>query len=482
MKEADVVHFPKLDTLLKQTASRFRLQPRLHTFRENGHRIVGPEETTNRIRSILKGVGEDYSAHLVSTKLGSILSEHFFVHQASMDSLFDNFGKNYSLGKGLTPEQSLASAFCELVERFSAMYEPKDAVTRGSVVDLKARYRILHPHCIGIPRIRQLRGQELDLFVEEQPIDWVVGWDLLAEEPLLVPLAYSHLFSPIDQVSPNRLVEPRPNGIACGNCMEEALLQGIFEVVERDAQAIFTWNQLPMPEVLLDTLPVEENKTLGKALAALHASDLQVILKDITTDTKVPTLYAFGVDESGEGPAFQWGVGSHLDPGVAVSRAITELFQARAKLLEHMSRIPKDPGDLDSWESLRYHPEAARILRLFYLESKGLVEYIQHSKRSIPFQEIPDLSHPDIAEEVRICLEYIRAAGFNEVIAVDLTRPAIGFPVVRIFIPSAEFIPWSDYEVEREGERRLTSVPPLLGYKPSVDYVEGSGRDGNFLI
>jgi ribosomal protein S12 methylthiotransferase accessory factor len=264
--------------------------------------------------------------------------------------------------------------------------------------------------------------------------------------------------------------------------MEEALLQGILEVVERDAQAIFTWNQLPMPEVRLDTLPVEEDKALHRAVKALQTSDLQVTLKDITTDTQIPTLYAFGTDESGEGPAFQWGVGSHLDPGIAVSRAITELLQSRAKLLEFMSRIPEDPRDLDSREALRRHPEAARILRLFYLESRELVAYIQHSKQTIGFQDIPDYSHPDIAEEIRICLGFMEASGFDEVIAVDLTRPAVGFPVVRIFIPGAEFIPWADYEVERVGERRLTRVPSLLGYRPSEDYVEGSGKDGNFLI
>lgn len=467
---------------MKQMVNRFVLQPRFHTFRENGHRIVGPRKTVERIQAILRGVGEDISVRLVSTQLGNILSEHFFVHQTSMDSLFDNFGKNYSLGKGLTQEQSLASAFCELVERFSAMYRSEDSVVRGSAHDLERQHRILHPRVMGVPKTRRVRGQELDAFSDEQPIDWVVGWDLLAEENLLVPVAYSHLFSPIDKVSPNRLVEPRPNGIACGNCMEEALFQGILEVVERDAQAIFTWNQLPMPEVRLDTLPVNEDETLHRAINALQASDLQVTLKDITTDTQIPTLYAFGVDESGEGPAFQWGVGSHLDPAVAVSRALTELLQSRAKLLEFIDRIPEDPRDLESRESLRHHPEAAQILRLFYLESRGLVKYIQQSKRMIAFQNIPDRSNPDIATEVRMCLDYIKAAGLNEVIAVDLTRSALNFPVVRIFIPGAEFIPWADYDVERMGERRLTRVPPLLGYRPSKDYVEGSGKDGNFLI
>jgi hypothetical protein len=58
----------------------------------------------------------------------------------------------------------------------------------------------------------------------------------------------------------------------------------------------------------------------------------------------------------------------------------------------------------------------------------------------------------------------------------------LDFPVVRIFIPGAEFIPWADYEVKRLGTRRLSSVPPILGYKPGGDYVEGSGKDGNFLI
>lgn len=458
------------------------LLPRKYTFRENGHRVVPPEKTIQRVKSILMHWSIRFSSRLVRSELGEGLNECFFVHKVSSDCLYDNFGKNYALGKGLTCRQSLASGFCELIERFSALPRPEDKFINLSTKKMEKKgKRILHPQSMGLPKENHIVMKGLDPFNEEVPIDWVAGYHLIHEHPILIPIAYSHLFSRDEGHSPNRLVEDRPNGLAAGNCMEEAIFQGLLEVVERDAQAIFVWNQLPMPEIDLNSLP-SEDRPLQKALQTVQRSGIRLILKDITSDTKIPTIYAFGIDDEGKGPAFQWGVGAHLDPGIALSRALTELIQVRVMFMKFMKAFKQNRTRVDSQRLLSDPKEAYRYLGFCYRDSWDRVRYITDAQKKISFKEIPNLSNPDILTEIKCCLKHITEAGIRDVIAVNLTRDGLDFPVVRILIPGMEFIPWADYNGKNPEIRRLVTVPQKLGYRPSVDYAFGGGKESNFLL
>jgi ribosomal protein S12 methylthiotransferase accessory factor len=55
-----------------------------------------------------------------------------------------------------------------------------------------------------------------------------------------------------------------------------------------------------------------------------------------------------------------------------------------------------------------------------------------------PFAQVPNFSSPSIDEDLRWMLARLRAAGLDQVIAVDLTREAIGVPVARVIVPGLE--------------------------------------------
>src|SRR5262249_23622493 len=114
------------------------------------------------------------------------------------------------------------------------------------------------------------------------------------------------------------------NGNAAGNTIEEAAVQGFLELVERDAIAIWWYNQLSRPGVDLSSF---DHPYVGKCLDFYGRNRRQLWALDLTTDFAIPTFAAVSrrIDQPSEEIIF--GFGSHLDARVALVRAITEMNQ-----------------------------------------------------------------------------------------------------------------------------------------------------------
>jgi len=95
----------------------------------------------------------------------------------------------------------------------------------------------------------------LDLLTAEPVIkntrlEWMVGYDLLTEENILVPSnAVYHPYNPKN--GGHQLFRSNTNGLAAGNTMEETILHGLLEVIERDALSIAEYNKNPGREIIL---------------------------------------------------------------------------------------------------------------------------------------------------------------------------------------------------------------------------------------
>ena len=71
------------------------------------------------------------------------------------------------------------------------------------------------------------------------------------------------------------------NGNAAGNTIEEAVLQGILEIVERDSTAIWWYNRLRQPGIDLESFDdawigqlIREYHAIGREVWALDANGL----------------------------------------------------------------------------------------------------------------------------------------------------------------------------------------------------------------
>ena len=171
---------------------------------------------------------------------------------------------------------------------------------------------------------------------------------------------------------------------------------------------------------------------------------MEIHLKDLTCDTGVTTIGAAADDVRTKDPEMLTiGVGTHLNPEIAAIRAITEVAQSRAthkdgkKINAQLQRVTRDMG----YERIK----AAN--RVWYA----------HTDESVRLSDLRNEATNDVLDDIEVVLGKLMEAGFEYVIAVDLTRPELNVPAVRMVIPGMEV--WT-MDGDREGPRLRGMWPP----------------------
>lgn len=335
-----------------------------------------------------------------------------------------------SQGKGLTREAARVSAFMEAVEGWHA--ERVEAPLRyDSWASLKR-----HSRALDITRLPLCRGARLR---PSTPLLWVKGFDLIAAEPVWVPFECVSTYF-VEPARAGGIFLASSNGLASGNHLLEAIVHGLCELIERDASAIWTARggvQRATDRLNAKTLP----GTPAALLARMSDADVLPSVWEMTTDTGVPAFYCQIVDDP-EAPRWALrgisaGQGCHLDPEVALVRAITEAAQSR------LTRISGARDDMFDY-SAHGHPDDIR----------AAAELAQHHEGR-PFERA-DLSTETFEDDIALLLAAVVRAGVDSVAVIDLGRPEIGIPVVRVVAPGLESDPSSRHYVP--GHRALVAA------------------------
>ena len=159
----------------------------------------------------------------------------------------------------------------------------------------------------------------------------------------------------------------------------------------------------------------------------------------ITAEVKNTTVVASADDTVLKDPALlTLGVGTHLNPEVAVIRALTEVAQSRATQI-HGTR--EDTIRADFMRKSGYD-HMKRMNR----------HYFQREEETISLSDIEDKSSHSIKKDIETSVEEVQNAGFNQILYTDLTRKEIGINVARVIIPKAELY---SLDEERLGNRAL---------------------------
>ncbi len=163
-------------------------------------------------------------------------------------------------------------------------------------------------------------------FDENQEMDWTAVWSLTRKKFRYLPTAFCYFSHP-----ENKTVFSCSNGNASGNILEEAILQGFFELVERDSVAIWWYNRLQMPEVDLASF----NEPFIHEMQRYYCRhDREIWVLDLSSDLNIPTFAALTRKSSGGQEAIMMGFGAHFDARLALIRALTELNQMMPFVLE----------------------------------------------------------------------------------------------------------------------------------------------------
>jgi ribosomal protein S12 methylthiotransferase accessory factor len=212
------------------------------------------------------------------------------------------------------------------------------------------------------------------------------------------------------------------NGLASGNAFVEAVCAGLAEVIERDAVTCALLrvggDVARLPTVDLATVP---NDRVRELVGRLAGAGVAPILLDCTCDSDVPTYMAVLVDDAPPAPGCYRGCGAHLDPDVAMTRALTEAIQSRA------IHIAGSRDDLSALDHARLRRRQDRRL-------------IAVARARVGPRAAPRLSSATESFEgdCHALVGALTAIGLEQVVVVDLTRPDFAIPVVRVLVPGLE--------------------------------------------
>ena len=426
---------------------------------DGGHRCIPPEETLKRhqhqitpltgvVRSLEK-LPYDCNglAHVYTAK-------H---HWACMFDDLDNLQKNMegrSAGKGRTEAQGKASGFCEAIERYSGIFqgdEPRIVSSYNKLGD-----RAIHPNaCMQFSQDQydhreSWNDQCTDLFQkvpksfdESREIDWTPIWSLTQQDFKYLPTAYCYFNYP-EPTYPDCWANT--NGCAAGNTLEEAILHGFLELVERDSVALWWYNRLQKPRVNLESF----DEPYFQAITDYYQSvgrELWVI--DITGDLNISAFAAISRRRDREVEDIIFGFGAHFDPKLAIQRALTEVSQVLPAVLnanpDGTTRyaILAKPNNLNWWKT-------ATLDNQPYLVPDRSIA----SKCNSDYESV---WHEDFLEDIKYCQQLVEEKGM-EMLVLDQTRPDIGLNVVRVVVPGLRHF-W-----KRLDAGRLYQVPVQMGW------------------
>ena len=343
-------------------------------------------------------------------------------------------GVSVYAGKGATVEQARASAMMEGFERYSAEKQDIDQekISISAYNEIK-NDSVLNPRDLLLPKSFENQN------IEMQKLEWIEAEEIISECPILVPAnAVFHPYIPNREIKPCAMAmfKGNTNGLASGNVIEEAVLHGIFEVVERDAWSIFELTKRNKKQIDLDTI---ENDTVRELVEKFTSQGIKIKLMDITADLKIPTIVASADDTVLKDAALlTLGVGTHLNPEIAAIRALSEVAQSRATQI-HGTR--EDTVRADFMRKAGYE-NMKRTNKDYFVEED----------EKINLSDIENKITGSIKRDIEVSIEEVQKAGLDKVIYYDLTREEIGVNVARVIIPKAELYCLDE---ERLGNRAL---------------------------
>ncbi|MDO5082862.1 MAG: TOMM precursor leader peptide-binding protein [Arachnia propionica] len=424
---------------------------------DGGYRVCTPEETVERLSkhispitgavSKIESLGVDTDGVTYSFSAG----HNYATINDSMRLLAQNL-RGQSGGKGRTRQQAKASAVCEAIERFSGVWDERVPVVRRAWNDLDQR--AVHPGDVLLFSDSQYESRasltrfenkfhRIPLRLDEsREIDFTPGRSLTTKEEVLIPAGLAWYGTP--DLSEHPYVYTDSNGEAAGNTLEEAILQGLCEVCERDAVGIWWFNRIQRPGVDLDSFGDPYIDVL-REFYEKKGRDLWVV--SLKNDLEMPVFAAMS-KRNHDIQDIMIGFGAHPDPSLALFRALTELNQFLPFVV-----MRDDDGNT-----------------IYRTEDEATLEWCKNATTEseqwlLPHPELPAVRLDDLPGTgtrqidvlVQRQVDILERVGV-ETIVVNQTRPEIELAVAKVFTPGLRHF-W-----RRSAPGRLYDVPVKLGW------------------
>ena len=381
---------------------KITLQDAYKTSTDDQDKVMSPEETIKTYRDRLQSARLDILDHTERIDNGRLDIPVFFSVCGKDGHAI--IGNKKQMGKGATPAQAEASAIMELAERFSFFSFCKNPAhfTIDTYANLK---QDALPFEAIAKSVHDTTG-DLDAacrVFETIPMRWTRAWNLTAGREVMVPFDWFYAINEF-------------NGPSAGNCQEEALSQGICEIVERHVSSIVSRRKRVLPAIRPESATdAMVRETLGK----YRRNGIELFVQDFSLDTGIPTVGVLAYDPTTfpESSELVWTAGTTPNPEKAFSRALTEVAQLA--------------GDFNSGANY----VASGLPKYTRLEQ---ATFLMNPEATIDLSALPDLSNDNIRVEVENLVQALDRRGL-EVLVIDTLHPQLNIPAFYTIVPGTHF-------------------------------------------
>ena len=345
-------------------------------------------------------------------------------------------------GSGVSAAKAKVSCLCEALERQSGIF-------RGDELRRIARYseiaeEAIHPDALTLFSERQYSSREQwnqregrynwvpERFDPARSIEWSPVWSLTQGKTKYLPTAYCYFGYSFD--SKHDFCRPDSNGNAAGNDLDEAIVRGFLELVERECASVWWYNRARRPSVDIESF---RSPTVTEVCNFFALIGRRVDVLDITADQAIPVFAAVSRSEKPCSDDYALGFGAHFDARIALTKAAMELTQSLPVVLSDRSPtcfLRTEDGEND-------------------------MPFLAPDEQ-LPTTACSDFSSPVACEpkqQVQSCIELARSWGVD-MLSLEQTRENIGMPVVKVVVPGMRSW-WA-----RFAPGRLYTLPVEMGW------------------
>ena len=382
--------------------SRIILKDAFKTHTLDQDKIISPMETIKRFRERSLGINLKILKKTERIDNGRLDIPVFF---SECDSDAKNvIGTNKQMGKGADPAQSEASAVMELAERYS-FFSFKNDPGNFAVDTYKNVKSDAIPFEMILESVHDRGGDEAakQKVFEDLPMEWAKGYNLSQDQEVLIPFNWFYMINEF-------------NGPSAGNCAEEAICQGLSELVERHTSSLVSHGRLSVPAIDPDSV---KDPVVKELVEKYRRAGICFHISDFTLGMGIPTVAVMAYDPLTFPLTSEivWTAGTAPNPEKALSRALTETAQLS--------------GDFNTGSNY----VASGLPKFATLEQ---AEYITRQQPMVPISDLPNLSDNNIRVEVENYVAALGKRGMN-VLLIDTMHRGLKIPAFYTILPGAHF-------------------------------------------
>lgn len=386
------------------------------------YKEVTPKETVEKLKGLLEKLGIEVEEKW--SKESSVGTYSLRICIKGTD-----IGQN---GKGMTKEFAMASGYAEFFERLQngmfrfRMEKPTKELPFINSPDEKklSSEELMARNNSFLENILKQNGKEnLNKNEKIECIKEILNEKSnLVEKENYVSLPYYSVKNKDIEYIPDRLFSYLfdTNGMCAGNSPEEALIEGLSEILERYAGMKIFKNKITLPEI--PDSYIEKFPKVRKMVEKLKENEEYYFkLVDCSFGGKYPVAGLYIIEKNTG--RFGFKMGAHPDYGIAMERCFTEAAQGR-DIYEYAKTCLFDFYGEDTKN---------RNLTEFIFADLSLVPYeVIGEKPDYEFKEMPDVSNLDNKTILRNLVNSILDDG-NDILIRNLST--LGFPTFSIAIP-----------------------------------------------